>query len=331
MKTIKDVAAAAGVSVASVSRAMNAPETVSPETLNRIRTVIREMGYAPNKIARSLKVQTSKSVAVIVPDISNPFHLKVIKGAESVLTAAGYTLFIMDTEESAEKESRSLRDLLDRQIDGLVYVPVLTNRKLPRILVDHSIPLVFVDRYLGLEHDCVRGNNFSGISLLISHLMTQGRRRIALIGGPEDTQIGRERNQAYRTLIHQYRLDEDPELLRTGPFTVDGGYRMARDLVDANLGIEGVVVTSNLLGIGALKAFRDLKISVPRDLDLAVFDEVGDLVDPPVTHVRQQAHEMGAQATRFLLERIQGLAGAPRMVVFEPHLLTFLSLAPSIR
>ena len=331
MKTIKDVAAAAGVSVASVSRAMNAPDTVSPETLERIRTVIRDLGYAPNKIARSLKVQTSKSVAVMVPDISNPFHLKVIKGAESVLAAAGYTLFIMDTEENPEKESRSLRDLLDRQIDGLVYIPALTNRKMPRILVEHRIPLVFVDRFLGNEYDCVRGNNFSGISLLISHLIEKGRRRIAMIGGPDDTLIGRERNQAFRALIHQFRVDEDPALVRTGPFTVDGGYRMARELIEGDLGIDGVVVASNLLGIGVLKAFRDLRPQIPQAIDLAVFDEVGDLVDPPVTHVRQQAHEIGAQAIRFLLERMQGLGGPARMVMFEPHLLVFPPYSDPIR
>ncbi len=326
MKTIKDVAAAAGVSVASVSRAMNAPDTVSPDTLERIRGVIRELGYAPNKIARSLKVQTSKSVAVIVPDISNPFHLKVIKGAESVLAAAGYTLFIMDTEESPEKEARSLRDLLDRQIDGLVYVPVLSNRRLPRILADHRIPLVFVDRPLGVDHDCVRGNNVSGISLLMMHLIAQGRQRIALIGGPEESEIGRERNQAFRTLVRQLHRDDDPALVRTGAFTVEAGYRMAHELVAAQLGVDGVVVASNLLGIGVLKAFRDLRVSTPERVELAVFDEVGDLVDPPITHVRQQAHEMGALATRFLLERMGGAGGAPRMVVFEPHLLAFPSL-----
>lgn len=327
MKTIKDVAAAAGVSVASVSRAMNAPETVSPETLERIRTVIRELGYAPNKIARSLKVQTSKSVAFIVPDISNPFHVKAIKGVESVLAAAGYTLFIMDTEEDAEKESRSLRDLLDRQIDGLIYIPVLTNKKLPRILVDNKIPLVFVDRFLGSDHDCVRGNGMSGISLLVNHLLSSGRRRIVMIGGPEESQIGRERNQAFRTLVHQYGLDDDPTLVRTGAFTVEDGYRRTTELFQANLGIDGVVVASNLLGIGALKAFRDRKVRIPEDLDLAVFDEVGDFVDPPVTHVRQQAQEIGAQATRFLLERMQGFTGAPRMVLFEPHLLAFPNLS----
>ena len=323
MKTIKDVAAAAGVSVASVSRAMNSPETVSPPTLERIRAVIQDLEYAPNKIARSLKAHTSKSVAVIVPDISNPFYLKVIKGAESVLTAAGYTQFIMDTEESAEKESRSLRDLLDRQIDGLVYIPVLANRKLPRILVNNRIPLVFVDRILGTDHDCVRGDSFSGISMLIQHLTNQGKSRIALIGGPEDAQIGQERNQAFRTLVRQLHLDEDPALVKTGAFTIEDGYRLTTELIEAHLGVDGLVVANNLLGIGALKAIRDLKSRLSFDLELAVFDEVGELVDPPVTHVRQQAHEMGAQATRFLLERIQGLKGQPRMVKFEPQLMFF--------
>ncbi len=321
--TIKDVAAAAGVSVASISRAMNAPETVAPETLKRINAAIKKLGYAPNKIARSLKVQTSKSVAVMVPDLSNPFQVKIIKGAESVLAAAGYTLFIMDTEESAEKEARSLRDLLDRQIDGLVYLPVLTNTRLPPILENHRLPLVFVDRFLGSAHDCVRGNSFSGISLLMSHLMAQGRRRIGLIGGPETSLVGHERNQAYRALVQQYRLDDDPVLIRRGDFTIDSGYQLARQLVEAGVPMDGLVATNNLMGMGALKAFRDLGVIVPRDLTLAIFDEVGDLVDPPVVHVRQQAHEMGAQATRFLLERMQGLGGSPRNVLFEPVL--FLS------
>ncbi len=322
MKTIKDVAAVAGVSVASVSRAMNNPSTVSPENLKRINAAIRKLGYAPNKIARSLKVQTSKSVAVMVPDISNPFHLKVIKGAESVLAAAGYTLFIMDTEESAEKEARSLRDLLDRQIDGLVYVPVLTNDRLPPILSANQLPLVFVDRFLGTEHDSIRGNNAAGISMLYRYLIAKGHRTIALIGGPDFSQIGRERNEAFRSLAFQEDGSHAQALMRTGDFTVEGGYRLARELVLSGVAMDAVLATNNLLGIGALKAFRELGIRVPINLELAVFDEIGELVDPPIPHVRQQAFEMGAQATRFLLERIGGDSGPARTVLFEPLLFT---------
>lgn len=322
MKTMKDVAAAVGVSVASVSRAINEPSTVSPDTLRRINDAIHELGYTPNKIARSLKVQTSKSVAVVVPDISNPFHLRVIKGAESVLAAAGYTLFIMDTEESPEKETRSLRDLLDRRIDGLVYIPALNTRRLPRILADPTTPLVFVDRYLGAGHDCIRGNSFTGISLLFKHLLSLGKRRIALIGGAETSQIGRERNEAYRTLVKQHGLDADPALVRIGEFTAEDGARMARSLIEDRTGLDGVVVTSNLLGIGALRTFRDLGVRGPGGVELAVFDEIGDFVDPPVVHVRQQAFEMGALATRFLLERIQGRGGPARTVLFDPLLFS---------
>jgi len=320
MATIKDVAAQAGVSVASVSRAINDPSSVAPSTLERINLVIRKTSFAPNKLARSLKVQTSKSVAVIVPDISNPFHLKVIKGAESVLSAAGYTLFIMDTEENSEKEARNLRDLLDRQIDGLVYIPVLTNQRLPRILADARIPVVVVDRSLGQDHDTVLSNNFAGISLLLSHLAEKGNRRVALIGGPETSRLGRERNQAYRLLVRQYGLDENPLLVRSGEFTIEAGFRLTRELMAQNLAPEAVLATANLLGIGALKAFRELGVKVPQEVELVVFDEMGELVDPPVTHVRQQAYEMGLQATRFLLERLQGQPGAPRTVLFEPLL-----------
>jgi LacI family transcriptional regulator len=320
MATIKDVAAMAGVSVASVSRAINDPASVATSTLERINAVIRKTGFAPNKLARSLKVQTSKSVAVIVPDISNPFHLKVIKGAEAVLAAAGYTLFIMDTEESAEKETRNLRDLLDRQIDGLVYIPVLTNQRLPRVLADSRIPVVVVDRALGNDHDTVLSNNYAGISLLLNHLASRGKRRIALIGGPEESPLGRERNQAFRSLVAQYRLDEDPALIRTGEFSVEAGLRLTKDLLRSGVAPDALLAAANFLGIGALKALREFQVPGTPSLELVVFDEVGELVAPPLSHVRQQAFEMGAQATRFLLERLQGLESAPRTVLFEPLL-----------
>lgn len=320
MKTMKDVAAAVGVSVASVSRALNDPSTVAPDTLKRINDAVRSLEYTPNKLARSLKVQTSKSVAVMVPDISNPFHLKVIKGAESVLEAAGYTLFIMDSEERSDKESRYLRDLLDRRVDGLVFVPAMDTYRLPRILMDHRVPLVYVDRYLGTPHDCIRGNSYVGISLLVRHLISKGCRRIGLIGGEESFPIGRERNEAFRQLVQQHGLDSDPHLIRLGDFTVSSGYAMAQSFASDQRSVDGLVITSNLLGLGALKAFRDLGIHVPQELELAIFDEVDDLVDPPVAHVRQQAFEMGALATRFLLERIQGQCGPARSVLFDPLL-----------
>jgi len=154
---------------------------------------------------------------------------------------------------------------------------------------------------------------------LMSHLMAKGRRRIGLIGGPEESLVGHERNQAFRDLAAQFRLDVDPAWVRAGDFTIESGYRLAWELVDTG-GLDGVLVANNLMGMGALKAFRDRGVAVGRDLDLVIFDEIGDLVDPPIPHVRQQAFEMGALATKFLLERIQGLVGAPRTALFEPLL-----------
>lgn len=318
--TIKDVAAAAGVSVATVSRALNAPHTIAPMTLARVTAVIEDMGYTPNKIARSLKVQTSKSVAIVIPDISNPFQVKIIKGAESVLSEAGYTLFIMDTEENPVKEERFLRDLLDRQIDGLLYIPVLTDTKMPAVIGNRDLPVVLIDRFLGNRHDCVRGNNFAGISLLFNYLLSREKKRIAFIGGPEDSLVGHERNEAFRSLVRKYGLSLSPETFLVGDFTAASGYKLAQTLASAIEGIDSVIIANNLMGIGALKSFRDLGIQVPREVELAIFDEIGDLIDPPVTHVRQQSFEMGAQAARFLMERMNGRGESPRNVFFEPLL-----------
>ncbi len=318
--TIKDVAAAAGVSVATVSRALNAPHTIAPATLERVSAVISETGYTPNKIARSLKVQTSKSVAIVVPDISNPFQVKIIKGAESVLSEAGYTLFIMDTEENPAKEERFLRDLLDRQIDGLLYVPVLTDKKLPSVIANRDLPVVMVDRYLGNRHDCVRGNNFAGVSLLFNYLLSREKSRIAFIGGPEDSLVGHERNEAFRSLCRTYNLSPSADSFLLGDFTAASGYRLAQTLAEGLDRIDSVIIANNLMGIGALKSFRDRGVQVPQDLEIAIFDEIGDLIDPPVTHVRQQSFEMGAQAARFLMDRMGGRGESPRNVLFEPVL-----------
>lgn len=326
MVTVHDVARMAGVSSATVSRAVNTPEAVSPDTLARITEAIAKLGYAPNRIARSLKARTSDTVGVIIPDITNPFLVKIVKGVEKTLSAAGYTPILCDTEESPDKEERYLIDLMERRIDGLVLVPAMESKAAVRLLKQRGLPAVFVDRSISPDFDCVKSNSLSGLSLLVGHLIQAGRTSLRMIGGPQATVVGRERNDAFRLLLDRYQLAWDDASLVYGDFTVEGGYRLAVEMLRARPLPQAIISANNLMGIGALKALREAGLKPSVDLDLVVFDELGDmgeLLDPPLTFVRQPALEMGAQAAALLLERMRGgSAQAPRSVVFEPVLVS---------
>ena len=326
MVTVYDVARMAEVSSATVSRAVNNPDSVSPGALARINKAIAKLGYAPNKLARSLKAQASDTVGVIIPDITNPFLVKIVKGVERVLSAAGYTPILCDTEESPAKEERYLTDLLERRIDGLILVPAMDSRTAVPMLKKRGLPAVFVDRSISPDFDCVKSNNVAGLSLLIGHLVQLGRTSIRMIGGPEGTIVGRERNKAFRTMLDRYGLPRAPDSLVHGDFTIEDGYRLTMALLSTRPLPQAIISANNLMGIGALKAIRAAGLKLPADLDLVVFDELGELgelLEPPLTFVRQPALEMGAQAATLLLERMRGGASvAPRSVVFEPVLVS---------
>lgn len=319
MITIREIAEAADVSIATVSRAINAPDTVAEPTLHRIQKTIKDLGYAPNKIARSLKSHESKTVGLITSDITNPFLVKILKGAEEILFDAGYTPIIYDSEENLEKENRYLFDLIERRIDGLIFVPVLERDSCPRIL--KTLPTVFVDRAINHSRDCVKSNNATGISLLVNHLYRRGRRKIALVGGPAASIVGCERTEAFLSVCKELGIQTQENFIIESDFTAAGGYDAACKLLDMKTNPDAIVSANNLMGIGILKAVRDRNVSCPEEIEIATFDELGELVGARYSYIQQPAHEMGAEAARMLLARISGQeTRKPRVVQFEPTL-----------
>ena len=321
MITIHDVAREAAVSIATVSRVINQPETVSPDTLKRVSAAIKHLGYAPNMIARSLKVKASQTVGIMVSDLTNPFLLRIIKGASRELYAAGFTPVICDTEEDPDKEITYLRNLVERRIDGLIFIPVFQHKHIDRQLTKLNFPLVFVDRHITDDYDCVQSNNQAGISLLFNHLFSLGHRDLALVGGPRQSINGQEREDAYRAMLKHYGMDVQHNPVVVGDFTIEGGYRAARELLAQKVRPRAIVAANNLMGMGVLKAIKDGGLRIPDDIVLVIFDEISELVDPPLTFVRQPAQEMGAEAARLLMGRIRGDSlTAPRLVRFDPVL-----------
>ncbi len=324
MYTIRDVAREAGVSIATVSRALNAPDLLTPLTRKKVERAIKHLGYEPNLIASSLKSRKSTMIGIVVSDIQNPFFVRIIKSAERLLKTESYTAIICDSEEDPDKEAAYLRELFSRRIDGLIIIPSLEHNRILQILGRRSAAVVFVDRYLSEDFDCIKSNNQAGMSLLISHLIARGYREIGLISGPLQTLTGRERYEAYLQMMRRHNLPLNDNFVQISDFSVEGGYQATRRLLQSAARPEAIVAANNLTGIGALRAIHHSGLSIPDDIGLVIFDEVmlGDLTHPPLTVVMQPAEEMGMEAAKLLIERMKGTSGLPpQLIVHEPKLL----------
>jgi DNA-binding LacI/PurR family transcriptional regulator len=324
MPTMRDVAIKAKVSVATVSRAINKPNTVKPETLKKVHQAMKALEYTPNIIARSLKIKRSSMVGIIVPNILNIFFAQIIRGAEKVFSDYNLTTVIFDSEENSFKENKYLHEILERRFDGLIIVPSKENTKIPRIIKEKQFPVVFADRYFSNEYDSIKGNNFSGISLLVSHLVSRGYKKIGNIAGPLETLPGRERHTAFLESMSNHGLEVRDEYIKITNFSIEDGYRKMKNLLTLEDLPEAVVMANNFLGVGALRAIKEGGLKIPHDIAIAVFDEVylADLTDPPLTVVVQPAEEIGKVAANMLIERINGdISTPPREIILEPMLI----------
>jgi LacI family transcriptional regulator, galactose operon repressor len=322
--TIRDIAELAQVSLATVSRAINRPKDLKPETLRRVSDVITRVGYRPNRIASSLKSRKTHTVGVIVSDILNPFFVGIVKSAERRFSAADYTAIICDSEENPERELHYLNELLARRIDGLVMIPALEHNVLPRVLKQLNVPAVFVDRSLSSEHDCIKTDNHSGISLLVNHLVARGYRRIAFVCGPAATLPGRERFESFKTELALHNLAFNADLVSFCDFSVMGGYESTKELLGRNPRPQAIIASNNLTGMGALKAITDSSLAIPDDIALVVFDDflMSDLTNPPLTVVAQPADLIGEEAANILIRRMMtGDHISPQLILHTPKLV----------
>ena len=322
--TIRDIAELARVSLATVSRAINRPDDVRPETLKKVSDVIRKVGYRPNRIASSLKSRKTRMVGIVVSDVLNPFFVGIVKSAERRFSSADYTAIICDSEENPQRELHYLDDLMARRIDGLVMIPALEHNVLPRVLKQLNIPAVFVDRSLSSEHDCIKTDNHAGISLLVNHLVGRGYRSIGFISGPVTTLPGRERFEAFTTELALHNLAFTEEQASFCDFSVAGGYESARELIGRHPRPEAIIASNNLTGIGALKAIADSTLVIPDDIALVVFDDflMSDVTNPPLTVVAQPADLIGEEAANILIQRMTAREPLPpQLILHTPKLI----------
>ncbi|MEV4579875.1 LacI family DNA-binding transcriptional regulator [Nonomuraea jabiensis] len=311
MARIKDVAAQAGVSVATVSRVLNDNPSVTEETRNRVHDAMAALNYRPNAVARSLRTEATRTLGLIIGDILNPFFAELARAVEDEARAAGYTVIIGNADERADQQDHYVRTLLERRVDGLLICPTAEVTPLVEEVSRGERPLVFLDRTLsGVEVPSVRADGSTAIAELVAHLRALGHRRIAFVSGPSTLSTGRERTEAFLRAAAGHGLEIPQEYVRVGDFRAGSGHRITAELLDLPEPPQAIFLGDNLMALGALDAVSERGLEIPRDVALASFDDVPwfNHVHPRITAISQPTAELGRRAVRVILDALSGRA-----------------------
>jgi LacI family transcriptional regulator len=331
--TIRQLARISGVSIGTVSRALNGYADVNPETRERIMRLARELDYTPAAAARSLVTQRSHLIGVFLetgeghPDpFGNPFFYEVLVGLKYAIGAAGYDLLLFASERPGNGygEHSFLKRARHHNVAGVVLMDVDPDEAEVRRLVRSDLPCVGVDvELVGPSTEYVTSDNASGIALAMRHLHELGHRRIATITGLLDTAPGADRLRAYRSEMQALGLAYRDEYVAYGDFYVDSGHEAMAKLVALAEPPTAVVVASDLMALGAIRAVEEACGSVPRDVSIVGFDDLqlAGHVHPPLTTLRQDKAGLGAEAGRALLALIDGKEDTPAVMTLPVELV----------
>ncbi|MDQ1721069.1 MAG: LacI family transcriptional regulator [Pseudonocardiales bacterium] len=322
---IKDVAAEAGVSVGTVSNVLNRPDIVAAATRDRVLTVIARLGFVRNETARQLRAGRSRSIGLVVLDVANPFFTDVARGAETVADANETIVMLCNTGEQPQRELRHLEMLEQLRVLGVLITPV--NIKSPRIdaMISRGVPVVLVDRRAARRLCCsVSVNDVLGGRLAVAHLLGQGHRRIAFVGGPMSIQQVRER----RVGAEQALGDAADELavLETAALSSAAGRQAAEQLaaLSSSRRPTGVFCANDLIALGMLQELIRRGLRVPDDIAIVGYDDIDNAAEAivPLSSVRQPREQLGRTAAELLFQEVEeGTGHRHRQMVFDPELI----------
>ena len=309
--TMKDVAGQAEVSVATVSRVLNGKGTVTSELRRRVLDAVEQLQYRPNRVARNLRTRSAKTIALVVPDIQNPFFVAVARGVEKVAFREGYTVFLCNTDDDLERENAYFQLLSDESVAGVILCATDERRSSIHVrkAVEQGIAVVGLDRRLeNTMIDVVLSDNFGGARTAVSYLIEQGHERIGLIAGPSIYAPARERRMGYEYALTDHGLPVDPELIKVTDFKSPGAKIATEELMSAPDRPTALFLTSGNVAIGSLGALHHLGLSIPEDISLIVFDDLdwAAAYNPPISAVAQDTRQLGGLAGDLLLRRIRG-------------------------
>jgi LacI family transcriptional regulator len=330
--TIKHVARKAGVSLGTASRVLNGHASVSGEMRARVERAILDLGYHPDAVAQSMRRGATRTIGIVIRDITVPVLAGFVKSAQDVLQDAGYTLIVAGSEDRPERELDVLSVLSRRRIDGLIMSTA--SERDPALLEAREalrIPVVLLDRETPAEFDAVLIGHREGMRRAVDHLLDLGHRRVALLTGAETVRPAAERVLGYQDAFKARGLELDPEFLRTRSFTADFGYLETSSLLGQAHPPTAIIAGGIAMMAGTLRAIRALGLEVPRDVSLVAGcdSDLAELATPPVTAVRWSYAEIGKAAAQLVLDRLEHDPERPtRRVRFATDFVIRQSCAP---
>jgi LacI family transcriptional regulator len=321
---MKDVAQRAGVSPSTVSHVINETRFVSQQLRDRVLHAMRELNYQPSAVARGLRTKRTQVIALIIPDITNPYFPEVARGVQDVAEENEYSVILCNTDRMRGRELRFLKALRGQQVDGLILNPSEVTSGDLQDLQDAQIPVVLIGSQIDhLDLDVVMVDNVQGAYDAVSHLIDLGHRRIGLVGGPRAASSGEQRFQGYVRALTDHDIPIDGEIITEGRFTREGGYESMKHLLALQSPPAAVFASSDVMAIGALMAIQEEGLQVPNDVSLVGFDDIAEAstTTPRLTTISQPKYQTGQVAAQLLFDRVEGASLGERQKIVLSHQL----------
>jgi LacI family transcriptional regulator len=332
--TLRDVANAAGVHPATASRALN-PSTrllVSEDTAQRVLDAASRLGYRPNPVARSLRTRRSNTVGVLIPDLNNPLFPPIVRGVEDMLAERGYVALIGNTDADERRERMVFDQMRARHVDGYVLATATLRHPILDEAAAADLPVVLMNRTAhGYPFSSVSVDNEQGVRAAVSHLATLGHTRIGHIAGPQGVSTGVSRLRGFQDGMRACGLEvRDDQISHASAYSIEEGVRCCTELLARRGDLTAIVAANDMVAVGCYGAFDDLGLSCPDDISVIGFNDMPfiDRLRPPMSTVRFPHYQLGMEAAKLLLERIDGDGGPVKILYLAPELVVRGSTAP---
>ncbi|WP_116808229.1 LacI family DNA-binding transcriptional regulator [Steroidobacter cummioxidans] len=329
--SIRQVARQAGVSIATVSRALTTPDKVSDKTLKKVLAQVERSRYKPNLLARNFRSKRAFSIVVLVPNIANPFFAEIIRGIEQVAQQHGYAVLLGDTEGREDREAYYVGLVETRQADGLIQL----HPRLPKAARGANgtldIPLVNACEYIE-DAPCPRVgiDNAAAAREMTSYLLGLGHRRIGVVLGPDSSPLTSDRLRGYKLALRSAKISADDTLIAQGDFTMSSGKAAAEQLFNTQRPPTAIFCFNDEMALGAIRFLKSTGRRVPQDVSVVGFDDIefASFCDPPLTTIEQPTREIGNKAMSLLFDMLNGSKPEPTMHTLPIKLIVRDSAAP---
>ncbi|MDN3615408.1 MAG: DNA-binding transcriptional regulator CytR [Vibrio gallaecicus] len=331
MATMKDVAQLAGVSTATVSRALMNPEKVSSSTRKRVENAVLEAGYSPNSLARNLRRNESKTIVTIVPDICDPYFTEIIRGIEDAAVEHGYLVLLGDSGQQKKRESSFVNLVFTKQADGMLLLGTDHPFDLSKPEQKNLPPMVMACEFApDLELPTVHIDNLTSAFEAVNYLTQLGHKRIGQISGPTSATLCQFRQQGYQQALRRAGITMNPAYGTVGDFTFEAGAQSIRQLLALPEPPTAIFCHNDAMAIGAIQEAKKLGLRVPQDLSVVGFDDIkfAQYCDPPLTTISQPRYEIGRQAMLMMLDVLKGNDVQAGSRLLETELIVRGSTAP---